>query len=104
MHQVELIRDEWTGRPPVVEFYKVPIRGPDDYQCEPRRLISFEQAKRISRDLAFGFTTGEIDQWKWRAGEFSFCPMCDRPVEEGLPLCPHCESILAPGGSTPAEG
>ncbi len=95
MYQVELIREEQSGRGPVIEFYTVPIRGRDDYQCEPRRIISFEQAGRISRDLAIGPKTGEIDEWKWRAGEFSVCPFCDRPVDEDLPLCPLCKSILA---------
>ncbi len=97
MYQVELIREEQSAHPPVIEFYTVPIRGPDDYQCEPRRIISFEQAERISRDLAIGGKAGEIEEWKWRVGEFSVCPVCNRPIEEGMPLCPPCESILTSG-------
>jgi hypothetical protein len=104
MYQVRLIREEQSARPPVVEFYTVPIRGPDDYQCEPWRIISFEQAEQISHDLALGSQSGEIDEWKWQVGEFSVCPFCDRPVEEGIPLCPACESILTRGGKTPADG
>ena len=104
MCQVRLIREKQFSYPPVIEFYTVPIRGPDDYHCEPQRVISFEQAEQISHDLAIGSETGEIDEWKWEAGEFSVCPICDRPIEEGIPLCPACESILTQGGKTPADG
>ena len=63
------------------------------------------KAERISHDLAKGLEAGEIDAWKWRAGEFSVSPLSgDRPVDEGLPLCPPCESILARGGKTAADG
>ena len=103
MYQVRLIREEQSAHPPVIEFYTVPICGPDDYQCEPRRIISFEQAERISHDLAIGSLTGEIDEWKWQVGEFSVCPFCDRPVEEGIPLCPSCESIFTLDGKTPSD-
>jgi hypothetical protein len=104
MHQVRLIPEEPSAHSPIIEFYTVPIRGPNDYQCESRGGISFEQAEQISYELAIGSQTGEIDEWKWEVGEFSVCPICDRQIEEGIPLCPICESILAQGGKTPADG
>jgi hypothetical protein len=104
MYQVELIREKPSAHRVIIEFYAVPICGLDDYQCEPRRIISFEQAKRISHGLAIGNKTGEIGEWKWRVGEFSVCPICDRPIEEDLPLCPACESVLAGGNKTLADG
>jgi hypothetical protein len=104
MYQVRLIRGKHFARPPIVEFCRVPIRGPDDYQCEPRTIISFEQAEQISHDLAMGKEAGAIDEWTWQAGEFSVCPFCDRPIKDDIPLCPVCESVLARGGKTPADG
>lgn len=103
MHQVKLIREKRSSRPPVIEFYTLPIQGADDYQCDPPRTISFEQAERISQDLAAGRETGQIDEWQWLAGEFQMCPFCDRPVEDGMPLCRPCESILAAGRKPPAD-
>ena len=103
MYQVGLTRKGQSGRAPVIEFYTVPIRGPDDYQCR-RKIISFAQAEQISRDLAIGSTTGEVDQWIWRVGEFPVCPFCDRPVDEGIPLCPSCESISGETAREPPTG
>jgi hypothetical protein len=103
MHQVKLIRQQQSSPPPVIEFYTLPIRGAKDYQCQPPRAISFEQAERISQDLDAGRETGQIDDWQWLAGEFPVCPFCDRPVEEGMPLCRPCESILAAGRKQPAD-
>ena len=100
MYQVELIREDQHARPQVVEFYTVPIGGPDDYRC-PEETLSFDQAKQISFHLAIGDETGEIDQWKWRVGEFPVCPFCDLPVAEGIPLCPRCESISGEAACQP---
>ncbi len=103
MYQVQLIREEQHGRPPVIEFYAVPIRGPDDYRC-PERIISFKQAEQISYDLAIGSESGEIGEGKWQVGEFPVCPFCDRPVEEGIPLCRFCESITGEAARQPPTG
>jgi hypothetical protein len=104
MHQIRLIPVGRAVRPTVVEFYTIPIRGPDDYCCELQKSLSFEQAREISRDLANGRQTGEIGEWKWEAGEFSVCPICDRSVEDGVPLCSACESVLAQDGKAPDDG
>jgi len=92
MYQVELIGEGQPARPQVIEFYTVPIRGPDDYQC-PRQIMPFDQVEQISFDLAVVNESGEIDGWTWRVGEFPVCPFCDRPVVEGIPLCPVCDSF-----------
>jgi hypothetical protein len=52
-----------------VEFYAVPVQEQDDFQCRPPYVISLEEAKTISAEVARQRIQGRIGWYEWRKND-----------------------------------
>jgi hypothetical protein len=49
-----------------IHFYAAPLQKEDDFECAPRKIVSFADARAISIELAQEKDKGQIGRYGWR--------------------------------------
>ncbi len=51
----------------LIEFYRLPVQSEEDYRCDPRDLLVFEDVQRLSQSLRQLPTVywGTIGKYQW---------------------------------------